>query len=215
MAINFPTALDSFATKTAHVDYMTAAMVNDINDCIEALEAKVGIDSSAVEASLDYKVNNFIAAGRSLWLYENTAPTGWTYQSSVEDCVLSCKGGTEDYNDDGGLMGGSWTQPDCTLTAAQMAHNHQFYNFVSGDVDGQSYDIDGGAIDLSIGDQSGGSAIVQPGTTYGTLINSGVQIDLFTDGINESGADYVARTAHNHGTAYRPTAALGIIVEKD
>ena len=61
MASNFPTSLDAFTNPTA-TDAMDSGTVphatqhSDLNDAVEALQAKVGADSSAVTSSLDYKV---------------------------------------------------------------------------------------------------------------------------------------------------------------
>lgn len=61
MATNFPAGLDSFTNPTAS-DAMDSVSVPhadqhaNINDAVEALEAKVGVDSSAVATSLDYRV---------------------------------------------------------------------------------------------------------------------------------------------------------------
>lgn len=60
MATNFPTSLDSLTnpqstdelTNPSHADQHANA-----NDAIEALQAKVGVNGSAVTTSLDYKVN--------------------------------------------------------------------------------------------------------------------------------------------------------------
>jgi hypothetical protein len=63
MATNYPTALDNF-TNPASTDLMNSVTVPhneqhaNANDAIEALQAKVGINSSADTNSLDYKVNN-------------------------------------------------------------------------------------------------------------------------------------------------------------
>jgi len=61
MSVNFPTSLDNLTNPTwtdsvAVVDH--AAQHSDVNDAIEALEAKVGIDDSEDVDSLDYKVSN-------------------------------------------------------------------------------------------------------------------------------------------------------------
>jgi hypothetical protein len=58
---NFPTGLDSLtnpisSNTLASPDH--AAQHSDENDAIEALQAKVGIDSSAVTSSIDYKIAN-------------------------------------------------------------------------------------------------------------------------------------------------------------
>jgi len=55
---SFPTGLDSITDKVDNVDDVVAADINGAYDCIEKLEAKVGVDSSAVATSLDYKIKN-------------------------------------------------------------------------------------------------------------------------------------------------------------
>lgn len=64
MATNFPTSLDSLTNPTASTT--TAAVSHadqhaNANDAIEALEAKVGINSSADTTSLDYRVTTLEA----------------------------------------------------------------------------------------------------------------------------------------------------------
>lgn len=59
MATNFPTSLDALTNPIgsdtlASPDH--AGQHANANDAIEALQAKVGVDSSAVTSSLDYKV---------------------------------------------------------------------------------------------------------------------------------------------------------------
>lgn len=62
MATNFPTSLDSFTDPTS-TDYLNspdhAGQHTDKNDAVEALEAKVGVDNSAVTTSLDYLVKKY------------------------------------------------------------------------------------------------------------------------------------------------------------
>lgn len=67
MATNFPTSLDSLSNPSGtDVTGLTTGQSNvthsqqhtNANDAIEALQAKVGADSSAVTSSLDYKVTN-------------------------------------------------------------------------------------------------------------------------------------------------------------
>jgi hypothetical protein len=61
MASNFPSSLDSF-TNPSSTDAMDSVLVPhatqhaDLNDAVEALEAKVGADSSGVASSHDYKI---------------------------------------------------------------------------------------------------------------------------------------------------------------
>jgi hypothetical protein len=68
VATNFPTSLDSL-TNPSSGDSLTspshAGQHADANDAIEALQAKVGVNSSAVTTSLDYKVENLLAVSQS------------------------------------------------------------------------------------------------------------------------------------------------------
>ena len=54
MSTNFPTSLDTFAVLVDNTDSIVAAHPNDRGDSVESLEAKVGINSSAVGTSHDY-----------------------------------------------------------------------------------------------------------------------------------------------------------------
>lgn len=58
MSTNFPTSLDTYTTKVDGSDYPQAAHVNNMQDAIAALEAKVGIDGSAVSTSIDYLIKS-------------------------------------------------------------------------------------------------------------------------------------------------------------
>lgn len=55
---NFPDSLDTFTDKTDNVDDVMAADINKLQDAVEALQGKVGIDSSAVVTSLEYILKN-------------------------------------------------------------------------------------------------------------------------------------------------------------
>lgn len=82
MSTNFPTALDTLTNPTA-TDYLNspshAGQHSDANDAIEALEAKVGINSSAVTTSHDYKITAIETISGNGWI-----PAGetWTYASA-------------------------------------------------------------------------------------------------------------------------------------
>ena len=70
MAINFPSGLDALTnpqTTDPQNNPSHAGQHTDANDILEALEAKVGIDSSAVATSHDYILANDVAklAGQS------------------------------------------------------------------------------------------------------------------------------------------------------
>ena len=61
MAVNFPTSIDSL-TNPSSTDTLDSPshsdQHSDLNDAVEVLEAKVGVDSSAVATSVDYKLTN-------------------------------------------------------------------------------------------------------------------------------------------------------------
>lgn len=62
MAITYPTALDAFTNPIATDLLDSLTVPHDVqhanaNDAIEALEAKVGVTSSAVTSSMDYRMN--------------------------------------------------------------------------------------------------------------------------------------------------------------
>lgn len=60
MAINFPTALDDFTNPLATDSMQTvshSSQHSNVNDAIEALELKIGINGSTDVNSIDYKIN--------------------------------------------------------------------------------------------------------------------------------------------------------------
>lgn len=71
MAINYPTSLDTLTNPTA-TDTLNSPSHStqhaNVNDIVEALEAKVGIDSSAVTTSHDYKLSNVTGSDKAVSL---------------------------------------------------------------------------------------------------------------------------------------------------
>jgi len=61
-------------------------------------------------------------SGTEMWFNQNTAPTGWTINSTPADSLLAVKGGTDDYNVAGGTEAGIWTVGGLT----KDAHGHGF-----------------------------------------------------------------------------------------
>jgi hypothetical protein len=220
MATNFPAGLDAYANRSAGDEIITTH-INNPQDAIEALEAKVGVNGSAVVASHDYKIDaletlvgNFITTGRTLWLYENVAPTGWTTQA-VTDRVLAVKGGS--YGGSGGVGAGTWTQPSHTHTGPSHTHttpNHYHrlpigllneppHYYPTFDDDYQvactenhkwveDEDVDADNIDVT--------------TCYKT----------HTDGSGTTGASGTGATGSSAtASTWRPSAAVGILVKKN
>lgn len=66
----FPSTLDDFTPKTDTVNDVMAADVNELQTAIEALEAKIGVDASAVGTSLDYLIKAASNPGHTHTAYE-------------------------------------------------------------------------------------------------------------------------------------------------
>jgi microcystin-dependent protein len=80
MATSFPSGLDALTNPTSSDGLNSpdhAGQHADANDAIEALEAKVGVNGSAVTSSLDYKVSYGIPSGVINMWATTTAPTSW------------------------------------------------------------------------------------------------------------------------------------------
>jgi len=121
----FPTTLDSdFGTLVDSTDYPQAAHVNTLRRAVEGLEAKVGINSSAVTSSLDYKCNNFFVPATKLYFYADSPPTGWT-TGGVADSVLAVKGGSQAYGTTGGTGVGKGSFSISILN--MPSHQHGVY----------------------------------------------------------------------------------------
>lgn len=94
MATNFPTSLDALTNPTA-TDQVSVVSHADqhanANDAIEALEAKVGVDGSAVTTSHDYK----IAALESGKVAANASITGATKTKITYDAKGLVTGGAD------------------------------------------------------------------------------------------------------------------------
>lgn len=96
MSTNFPSSLDSLANPTAWQPRNTpwveeATVIANLNDAVEALEAKVGINSSSDVNSLDYKVTqlNPLTTKGDIIVRSATAisrlPVGTDWQMIVAD----------------------------------------------------------------------------------------------------------------------------------
>jgi microcystin-dependent protein len=80
MSTSFPSGLDALTNPTSSDGLNSpdhAGQHADANDAIEALEAKVGVNSSAVTTSHDYLIKNNTPAGVINMWATTTAPTSW------------------------------------------------------------------------------------------------------------------------------------------
>ena len=60
MPTSFPTTVDTYSTKLDGVSDVLAADTNNLQDAVLALQAKVGVNSSTVTTSVDYKLRNIL-----------------------------------------------------------------------------------------------------------------------------------------------------------
>lgn len=95
MATNFPASLDTLTNPTSSDSLSSpshSAQHANVNDAVEALQAKVGADSSAVTTSLDYKVAQLeaISHGKILQVVRATdSTTRTTTSTSYVDASIS------------------------------------------------------------------------------------------------------------------------------
>lgn len=99
MATNFPTSLDTFVNPAATDNLATvnhASQHDNINDSVAALEAKVGINGSAVTTSLDYKINHLSGATVTPGVLRSTTSVA-TFEPMLATGTVSLSGGGTQY----------------------------------------------------------------------------------------------------------------------
>jgi hypothetical protein len=153
-------------------------------------------------------------ASHKIWVYRNTAPDGWAIDAAVTDVVLALKGGSNAYNANGGTQAGSWTQPDCTLGVANLpAHDH-------GSGGSHTHDVEGYKGSSVYEGPEGAGATTQwggPHTWVGTMswqTHNPTYYRLATVAAHTH-TSVGSGSAHNHGTTYRPAAAIGTLQYMD
>jgi hypothetical protein len=147
MASNFPSSLDTF-TNPSSTDAMDSVSVphatqhSDLNDAVEALQAKVGADSSGVASSHDYKIAQLEARteGKILQVV-STAKTD-TFSASVASGNFSAVTG----------LSASITPASASNKILVTTHLHLSMNTASGT---GSYRIMRGATPVGVGDLAG------------------------------------------------------------
>ena len=127
MSITYPTTIDSL-TNPSSTDTLDspshAGQHSDLNDAVEALETKVGADSSVVTSSLDYKVTNTSSSNPG---HKHTLANGATDVTSSADELNKLDGLTADYTDlnqlDGVTVGGTGSGDIATIDDTQTLTN--------------------------------------------------------------------------------------------
>ena len=215
MAVTFPTTLDSFADRSSG-DTISEDHMNDVQDAIELLEAKVGINTSLVDTSLDFKVNNFFVENtRRIWFYEasGSPATGWTLYSTVSDCVLGVVGGSAAYSvtSGNGTEYGTWAVAGLTNAGeaahvhAAGAHTHTMGNESAAGASGATWAV---APNLW-GVVTGGQVKMYQGNVGGSAR------DVLSDVVPAGSGNTAGGSSHTHtsssDSSWRPYAAVGFI----
>ena len=117
MTTNFPSGLDSFTNPTA-TDAMDSVTVPhadqhaNVNDAVEALQAKVGVDGSAVTTSLDYKVANqglTLVKTQTIGSAVSSVTVTGAFSATFENYLITLAGGSSTVSGRLGLQLGSTT----------------------------------------------------------------------------------------------------------
>lgn len=131
MATNFPSNLDAFTNITDPAVTTTETEVggrthsefhNDYNDAIEALEAKVGVDSSAVTTSHSYKIATLEAAfpsasvNNEMVLFSGT--NGKVFKRSNDTWIVKVTSGVASVATPGTDYASAWSIGSSGLTMA-------------------------------------------------------------------------------------------------
>jgi len=194
------------------------------------ITATDGVGELQVEGNIVYHAGNLadpppeIPAGSKMWFYQDSAPLGWTLDSTPSDSILAVKGGST-YNT-GGASAGSWIVSGI-VTDSESSHRHT----------GPSHKHTTAAVSLTIaqmpahthklnssnwqnGNGESGDQVRTNGTVNGittTSVGSGsahTHGDTGYQGTGNTGAG----SAHSHTTSHvggwRPKANVGIICRK-
>ena len=133
---------------------------------------------------------------QKIWVYRNAAMEGWAVDGGVSDVVLALKGGAT-YTT-GAALAGTWTQPGCVLDATMIpAHTHGSSGAHTHTTTVNNTYGEGGALPWIYECGIDGSAA--PATVF---TSSSAAHEHTSVGGGAS---------HNHGTAYRPYAAVGTL----
>jgi len=205
MATNYPTERDVWQNKVASGPIYAQDFVN-LQDACAALEAKVGIDGSTVDSTLEYKVNNFCATHVYIFFYENSAPTGWTATLTAGDYVLGLVASTGHYAKGGQTASGTW---DLTEEAKADTHNHIWMYFSANY--NYSYNSAGTA---SLYGTGIGWPLTAKGAQKTFVMNThrdSTSQDAESKLFNQTA--YTSKTSHTHTftPGWRPSAAVGVV----
>ena len=137
---------------------------------------------------------NYVAApfasGTKMWFFQNTAPTGWTIDSTPADSLLAVKGGSGAFNVNGGTKAGTWTQDHIHTYNTVIAHTHNAVPW---------------------GGDSWGGAVSAPNLCVSYAGNVAARTGYTTSSTGEASGNTSAPTS----ATWRPLSQVGIICTKD
>lgn len=209
MSTDFPTSVDSF-TVWDGADHFQNEIINDIQDSLEAAQAKLGIGS---ESDMHTLVYNFFATGRKMWIHNSAAPTGWS-TVAVGDRVLAVKGGAT-YTTGGATAEGA-TFDAMEAHVHSNAHTHTVGNHYHwlhdyrGATHGWTFNSAGAAI----------SYTRMPFANFmdGIVCNGSLvpEMDLYCrySGAKTSSGVNVANLSASNMSEARPQALIGLVITK-
>lgn len=93
----FPSTLDNFTEVVDNVDDVMAADINELQAAIEAIEAKLGVDGSAVTDSVDYKLTQRELLSNKATNFSTINDTLYPTVKAVNDQIVSAVAGLLDY----------------------------------------------------------------------------------------------------------------------
>ena len=160
------------------------------------------------------------ASGTDMVFYEDTAPTGWTIVTAVDNHVIEVTDGSANGGSTGGTTTGSVstetffaitaTDNESSHTHTGPSHNHKWYESIESDADDQTYNSGGSAVDIS------NSAQAKTNRQFIDVGPSSVAESLLDSWTNNAGTGNTGTgTAHSHGIDCRVQRAFCIIASKD
>jgi len=170
-----------------------------------------------------------------IFVYQNVAPTGWTYESGITDKVLAVKGGSQSFNVNGGSTAGTWAVTGITVdshthTVSAHVHTTSHYHTIihTHDIPIASYTNALYTIPTAVGSsrtfthhnglgQSDEADVAKNAlVTYGTnTANSGVDTTNTGNPTTNPASGTASSSATTSAETWRPAAAVGIICSKD
>lgn len=204
-------------------------VLNPLPDNIVASDVLLIGRNTGIGTYQNYTTSAFnvtLPSGTKCWFYQNVAPLGWTIDASVADRLIGVKGGSGAYNVNGGNLSGTWQQSDVGGVAGQGLNvqqipNHRHYAFPGQEQSNANPNFYRGSPDAPSGGDPkwmprSGTDTTNIGPVGGVIAGMTIPGDNswpFVTNFNTLSDGQCA--PHNHGSIWRPAAAVGIVCIKD